>query len=113
MNLLYFIAHVPKNIFANTSRYSKRFAVISYQWYDRVKLSNNVNTAMLNPIMPDRRRFGHVNVVCVHINTVLVGRREMEEGAVWGGSWNEAVGYEQWTSKDRDSQPYTKSHHSK
>jgi hypothetical protein len=31
-----------------------------------------------------RRRFGHVNVVCVHSNPILVGRRGLEEGAVQG-----------------------------
>ncbi len=41
--------------------------------------------------MPDKRRFGLVNVICVHSNIVLAGRREIgeravREGAVWGGS---------------------------
>ncbi len=35
--------------------------------------------------MPDRRRFGHVNVVCVYSNAVLAGRRGMAEGAEGGG----------------------------
>jgi hypothetical protein len=34
----------------------------------------------------DRRRFGHVNVVCVLCNIVLVGRLGMGEGAEQGGS---------------------------
>ncbi len=35
-------------------------------------------------IVPNRRRFGHVNVVCVLSNIVLAERREIGEGAVWG-----------------------------
>jgi hypothetical protein len=33
-------------------------------------------------LVPDRRRFKHVNVVCVHSHAVLAGRRGMGEGAV-------------------------------
>ncbi len=45
--------------------------------------------------MPDRRRFGHVNVICVHSNTVLVRRREMEEGQCGTGVQCEVYGMRQ------------------
>ncbi len=41
---------------------------------------------MLEICVSDRRRFGHVNVVCVLCNIVLVGRLGMGEGAEQGGS---------------------------
>ncbi len=62
--------------------------------------------------MPERRRFGLVNVVYVHSNTVLAGIRRMEEGAVWEGA-GRGVESEQGTSKDGDLQPCTKSRYSK
>jgi hypothetical protein len=35
--------------------------------------------------VPHRGKLGRVNVVCLHSSTVLAGRSETGEGAVWGG----------------------------
>jgi hypothetical protein len=44
-------------------------------------------------LVPDRRRFKHVNVVCVHSHAVLAGRRGMGEGAVLKGAvWGAGSG---------------------
>jgi hypothetical protein len=35
--------------------------------------------------VPDRRRFGHVNIACLYRNTVLAGRRGMGQRAMGEG----------------------------
>jgi hypothetical protein len=45
-----------------------------------------MHAKVIHTIVPDRRKFGHVNVVCVYSYIVLVGRRGMGEGAERGGS---------------------------
>jgi hypothetical protein len=76
--------------------------------FDMLCCSSKKENEKLNykEIVPDRRRFGHLNVVCVRSNTVLEGRRgmggegAMQEGALWGRS----SGMRQLTlSKDGDS----------
>jgi hypothetical protein len=44
-----------------------------------------MHAKVIHTTVPDRRNFGHVNVVCVYSNMVLVGRRGMGEGAERGG----------------------------
>jgi hypothetical protein len=51
--------------------------------------------------VPDRRRIGHVNVVCIKIDTVLAGKRAMgkrtiREGGLKWGSWLAARVWQGW-----------------
>jgi hypothetical protein len=59
--------------------------------------------------VPDTRRSRLVNVVCVEMNVMLAGRGHREGENEGEGVHNGAVGFEQGTSTDRDSLPWTKS----